>query len=213
MKKTFLILLGSVLLFSCTSKNETKEMKQENQVVKTIMDRRSVRAYQTEQIKQEQLDTILQCAINAPSALNKQSWEVRVIQNADLLARINQSFVDKAKGKELQGSASRAQEPGFSVYHGSPTLIIVAKDKSNAYSPVDCGLLAQNILLSAESMNIGTCVVGNMASILNDSDSKHFLEEIKMPETHEVVFGIAIGYKAETPDAKPRDANKIIYCK
>lgn len=213
MKKTFLILLGSVLLFSCTSKNETKEMKQENQVVKTIMDRRSVRAYQTEQIKQEQLDTILQCAINAPSALNKQSWEVRVIQNADLLARINQSFVDKAKGKELQGSASRAQEPGFSVYHGSPTLIIVAKDKSNAYSPVDCGLLAQNILLSAESMNIGTCVVGNMAGILNDPESKHFLEEIKMPETHDVVFGIAIGYKAETPDTKPRDANKIIYCK
>lgn len=212
-KKTFLILLGSVLLLACTSKNETKEMKEENQVVKTIMDRRSVRAYQAEQIRQDQLDTIMQCAINAPSALNKQSWEVRVIQNADLLARINQSFVDKAKGKELQGSAARAQEPGFSVFHGSPTLIIVAKDKNNHYSPIDCGLLAQNILLSAESMGIGTCVVGNMAGILNDPDSKHFLEEIKMPDTHEVAFGIAIGYKAENPEAKPRDASKIIYCK
>lgn len=188
-------------------------MKQENQVVKTIMDRRSVRAYQPEQIKQEQLDTILQCAINAPSALNKQSWEIRVIQNADLLARINQSFVEKAKGKNLQGSAARAQEPGFSVYHGSPTLIIVGKDKNNSYSAVDCGLLAQNILLSAESMNIGTCVVGNMASILNDSDSKSFLDEIQMPDTHEVAFGIAIGYKAESPDAKPRDESKIIYCR
>ena len=212
MKKIFFTLVCGILSIACaTSEKENQEMKQENQVVPTIMNRRSVRAYQPQQIDAAQLDTIMQCAINAPSALNKQSWEVRVIQNADLLARINSSFVEKAKGRSLQGSAARAQEPGFSVFHGSPTLIVVGKDKSNSYSAVDCGLLAQNILLSAESMNIGTCVVGNMASILNDPDSKAFLEEIQMPDTHEVVFGIAIGYKAESPEAKARDASKIVY--
>lgn len=155
----------------------------------------------------------MQCAINAPSALNRQSWEVRVIQNADLLSRINGSFVEKAKGKTLQGSAARAQEPGFSVFHGAPTLIVVAKDKSNPYSAVDCGLLAQNILLSAESMDIGTCVIGNTASILNDPDSKGFLEEMSMPETHDVVFGIAIGYKNERPEAKPRENGRVQFVK
>lgn len=214
MKKILLIVACGIFLSACaTQEKEKKEMKQENEVVKTIMERRSIRAYKSDQIKPEQLDTIIQCAINAPSALNKQSWEVRVIQNADLLARINNSFVEKAKGKTLQGSAARAQEPGFSVFHGSPTLIIVGKDKSNSYSAVDCGLLAQNILLSAQSMNIGTCVIGNMAGILNDPDAKHFLDEIKMPETHDVIFGIAIGYKAETPDAKERDQNKVVYIK
>lgn len=175
------------------------------------MSRRSIRSYKPEQITPEQLDTIVKCAINAPSALNKQSWEIRVIQSADLLSRINNSFVEKAKGKSLQGSAARAQEPGFSVFHGAPTLIIVGKDKSNPYSAVDCGLLAQNILLSAESMDIGTCTIGNMAGILNDPDSKDFLKEINMPDTHEVVFGIAVGYKNESPDAKPRDESKVQY--
>lgn len=214
MRKLLLVVACGVFITACVSpEKESEKMEQKNEVVETIMNRRSIRVYKPEQINQAQLDTIMLCAINAPSALNKQSWEVRVIQNADLLDRINKSFVEKAKGKTLQGSAARAQEPGFSVFHGSPTLIIVGKDKSNPYSAVDCGLFAQNVLLSAESMNIGTCVIGNMASILNDPDAKAFLEEIKMPDTHEVVFGIAIGYKGEFPDAKPRETGKVIYCK
>lgn len=216
MKKIFLAILACFMFVACEQSKKEQggtTMQEKNKVVETIMNRRSIRAYKPEQIKQEQLDTIMQCAINAPSALNKQSWEVRVVQNADLLSRINGSFVEKAKGKTLQGSAARAQEPGFSVFHGAPTLIVVAKDKSNPYSAVDCGLLAQNILLSAESMDMGTCVIGNTASILNDPDSKEFLEEMNMPDTHDVVFGIAIGYKNERPDAKPRENGRVQFVK
>lgn len=218
MKKISGIIVIALLfiLVACGESEKAKEVSMEskkNAVVEAIMNRRSIRAYKPEQIDQAQLDTIIQCGINAPSALNKQSWEVRVIQNADLLAAINNRFVEKAKGKTLQGSAAKAQEPGFSVFHGAPTLIIVARDKSNSYSAVDCGLFAQNILLSAQSMNIGTCVIGNMASILNDPGSKEFLEAMQMPDSYEVVFGIAIGYKNESPEAKPRDIAKVQYVK
>lgn len=218
MKKISGIIVVALLfiLVACGESEKAKEVSMEskkNAVVEAIMNRRSIRAYKPEQIDQAQLDTIIQCGINAPSALNKQSWEVRVIQNADLLAAINNRFVENAKGKTLQGSAAKAQEPGFSVFHGAPTLIIVARDKSNSYSAVDCGLFAQNILLSAQSMNIGTCVIGNMASILNDPGSKEFLEAMQMPDSYEVVFGIAIGYKNESPEAKPRDIAKVQYVK
>lgn len=216
MNRYLLIAITACLFLSACKNNKrerTNNMETTNKVVETILSRRSIRLYKPEQVKQEQLDTIIKCAINAPSALNKQSWEVRVILNRDLLNKINAYFVEKAKGKNLQGSAARAQEPGFDVFHGAPILIVVGKDKENPYSAVDCGLLAQNILLSAESMNIGTCVIGNTAGILNDPDSKDFLKEINMPETHEVAFGIAIGYKNELPDAKPRDENKVQYIK
>lgn len=218
MKKISGIIVIALLfiLVACGESEKAKEGSMEskkNAVVEAIMNRRSIRAYKPEQVDQAQLDTIIQCGINAPSALNKQSWEVRVIQNADLLAAINNRFVENAKGKTLQGSAAKAQEPGFSVFHGAPTLIIVARDKSNSYSAVDCGLFAQNILLSAQSMNIGTCVIGNMASILNDPGSKEFLEAMQMPDSYEVVFGIAIGYKNESPEAKPRDIAKVQYVK
>ncbi|MDR1591825.1 MAG: nitroreductase family protein, partial [Prevotellaceae bacterium] len=83
-------------------------MKQENTVINAILSRRSVRQYTAEQVTQEALDIIIQCAVYAPSALHLQSWQVRVVQNRDLLQRLNNSFVEYAKGKELKGSAARA---------------------------------------------------------------------------------------------------------
>lgn len=210
----------SLFLFVFTScnqpmKNVAKENTatdvKQNVVVENIMNRRSIRKFKPEQITELQLDTIIQCGINAPSALNKQSWEVRVIQNPELLNKINQTFVEDAKGKILQGSASRAQEPGFSVFHGAPTLIVVAKDRDNAYSAVDCGLFAENVLLSAESMNIGTCVVGSVSNVLNQT--RELRAALNLPETHDVVFGISVGYADESPQTKGRDASKVEYIK
>ena len=215
MKKVVFIAIALVSLMACKQENKSDatDMGNKNQTVEDIMDRRSIRAYKTDQIAQVQMDTIVQCAVNAPSALNKQSWEIRVVQNADLLKSINDKFVEDAKGKSLAGSASKAQEAGFSVFHNAPTLIVVARDKENPYSAADCGMLTQNILLSAESMNIGTCVIGSVAGVLNGDQSKGFREALDIPDSYEVLYGIAVGYKNETPDAKPRDINKVQYIK
>lgn len=218
MKILTVLTLSILMCMSCNQSTKETEaaIKPEaakNAVVENIMNRRSIRKYQPEQVSQAQLDTIIQCGINAPSALNKQSWEVRIVQNPELLHKINSIFVENAKGKSLQGSAARAQEEGFSVFHGAPTLIVVAKDKNNPYSAIDCGLFAQNILLSAESMNIGTCVVGNIAGIFNRPASKDLCEAIGLSDSYEVVFGIALGYKDEQPQAKARDTSKVKYIK
>jgi nitroreductase len=134
---------------------------------------------------------------------------VRVVQNRDLLQRLNNSFVEYAKGKELKGSAARAQEPDFSVFHHAPTLIIVAADRNNPYSAVDCGLLAENILLSAAALGLGTCIIGNMSAPLNAPGTEALRDELRLPNSHHVVFGIALGYKNEAPVAKTRDLSKV----
>lgn len=215
-----ILILASLFIFilSSCSQNDKKEAlttgditTSKNTIVENILNRRSVRKYKPAQVQQPQLDSIIKCGVHAPSALNKQSWEVRVIQNPELLTQINNAFIDDAKGKSLPGSASKAQEPGFSVFHNAPTLIVVAKDKDNPYGPVDCGLFTQNILLSAESMNIGTCVVGSVANILNSD--KRLKEAINLDDNHEVVLGIAMGYTDESPKVKDRDMNKVQYIK
>ncbi|MDR3326531.1 MAG: nitroreductase [Prevotellaceae bacterium] len=182
-----------------------------NKIIDSILSRRSVRKFRDAQIDNEILTTLLNCGIHAPSAMNKQPWAVRVVQNNEILNKINQDFVDWAKGKQLQGSAARASETDFSVFHHSPTLIVIAADTENHYSKGDCGALAQNISLAAESMNIGTCVIGNVAAVINRSE---YLKEIlQIPDTYEVVFGIAIGYKNEEPASKPRDESRVIFIK
>lgn len=192
--KNFLFLCLIAFVCACTPKQQQSSVPQPSKstvVYENIMNRRSVRVYKPEQVAKAQLDTIMQCAINAPSARNLQSWEVRVIQSADLLAQI------------------RALNPNFA--YGAPTVIVVAKDKNNASSDIDCGLLAQNIQLMAEAMNLGTVVLGRMSGIPQNPEAKDIMTMLDFPETHEVTFAIALGHKDESPDAKPRDPNKVKY--
>jgi nitroreductase len=178
-----------------------------NAIINNILARRSVRQFTEKQISDEILNTILNCGINAPSAMNKQPWAIRVVQNSKILYAINQEFINWAKGKQLQGSASHASEPNFSVFHHSPTLVVVAADVENHYSKGDCGMFAQNVMLAAESLGIGTCVIGNITAAIEHSE--HLKKALQIPENYEVMFGIAVGYKAESPDVKLKNKDKV----
>lgn len=216
MKKISFILaaLLAVFITSCETKQEEKmEVNKKDVVVDNIMNRRSIRSYKPEQVKDAELEQIIECGINAPSGLNKQSWEIRVIQNPDLIAEINNGFVKYAAGLQMEGSASNSQKPGFSVFHGAPTVILVASDGSQ-YSPVDCGLLGENILLSAEAMDIGTCVVGGVTEYLNTPEAKkNIVPKFKLSNGYKPLYCIVMGYPNESPKAKPRDKSKVEYIK
>lgn len=215
MQKNILIsfLVMSAVIFSSCNNADNKPVEQPESkadvVVNTILNRRSIRSYKPEQIEKSDLETILKCGINAPSALNKQTWELRAVQDSVLLQSINAGFVQDAMGKSMQGSARRSQEPGFSVFHGAPTVIFVAGLESDDFSQVNCGLLAQNILLSAEALDLGTCVIGSVASYLATGPAKENLAKLNLPEGYKVLFAISLGQKNESPDAKPRDESKV----
>lgn len=213
MNKITLILLLAMGIASCTGEKKAdqtlSEVSKQDVVIENILSRRSIRSYQPEQVKQEQLDLIMKCAINAPSAMNKQSWQVKVVQNQDLLKRMNQGFVEHTIKQNPDQDLSSFQDPKFSIYHNAPTVIFVAREKGNVMSEMDCGLLVQNILLSAEAMDVGTCVLGGLPRYLLEDEA--LLAELDLPETHELSIAIAIGYKNERPDAKPRDPGKVSY--
>jgi nitroreductase len=179
---------------SCTkpvSETLTPQPGKAQVVYENIMSRRSIRAYKPKQVSRAQVDTIIECAIHAPSAGNGQSWQVRVIQSPELMEKI------------------RAVNPDFS--YGAPTLIAIAKDKNSGISAADCGFFTQNILLMAEAMDLGTVVLGNMGGIPNNPDAKDVMAALDLPESHEIIFAVALGYKDEAPEARPRDSSKVKY--
>lgn len=212
MKRLLLSAITLCLLLSCTETPVQKvvyEGDQKAAIIDNILTRRAIRKYTDQQVSKEQLDTILKCAIFAPSALNKQPWEVRAIQNKQLLDEINQRFLNYAKGKEFQGSAARYREPGFSIFHNSPTLIVIARDKKNGYSMMDCGIQLQNILLSAHAIGLGTCPIGSLVPVLNLEENKDILELLNIPEGYEVAINVALGYADEQPIAKKRYGERV----
>ncbi len=212
MQRLLSVIIIITSIYSCNESSVKKDiipLSKSNVIVDNILTRRAIRKYTEEQVSKEKLDTILKCAIYAPSALNRQPWQVRAIQNKDLLDEINQRFLNYAQGKEFKGSASRYKEPGFSIFHNSPTLIVIARDVNIGTSTLDCGIMLQNILLSAHAIDLATCPIGSLVSVLNLPENRDILDRLEIPEGFEVVINVSLGYADEKPAVKKRDENRV----
>jgi len=212
MKKLLLIGAAFLGLISC---NEPKIEQtiysgtEKEAIINNILTRRAIRKYTNEQVSAGQLDTIMKAAIYAPSTLNKQSWEIRVIQNPAIIAEINNRFLAFAQGKEFQGSAARYREPGFSISHHAPTLIVMASEKMSTHAKLDVGISLENILLSAHALGLGTCPLGTLVPVLNRPENADILKLLNIPDDYEVTINIALGYPAESPEAPIRYSDKV----
>lgn len=211
MNKFLLSLVFLLIITSCQQQPQqiVYSASQEEAILDNMITRRSIRKYTNQQVAKEDLYKIMKSAMYAPSANNKQPWQVRVIQNQDILEEINRRFIDWAKGRTLNGHTGRYNEPNFSIIHGAPSLVIIARDKNNPYSAMDCGILLQNILLSAHALNLGTCPLGAMAPSMNVEENKDLLQLLNIPEGYEVAVNVALGYPDEQPQVPKRYAEQL----
>ncbi len=176
----------------------------EDAVIETIMARRSVRAYTDEIVPRETVAKILECGINAPSAMNNQSWEIRVVDNAE--------FITAVSDLAVAGNPRFADRPGFkNMFNGATTLIFVAKQDDFRYAEVDCGLLGENICIAAQAMGLGTCIMAGPLMVFNTPEGAEYLAKLNLPEGYSLSFCVGLGYPDESPEARPRDAGKIQY--
>ena len=111
-------------------------------VQEVIMSRRSIRKYKSVTGGRDTLQQILQAGINAPNGMNKQSWEVRVVDNPITVQSFKDAVIQANPGNKMAGGCFR----------GAPVLVFIANDSAYDCSPIDCGLLAENMILYAWSM-------------------------------------------------------------
>lgn len=174
-----------------------------NTVIENILSRRSIRKYLPQAVNRDTMQVILNCGINAPNGQNKQSWEVRVVDNPDFINGLTEIY--KKENPQV------ANDPGFkNMFRNAPTVVFIANDGAYDFSQVDCGLLAGNMMLSAWSMGIGSCCLGGPARFMTTSPAAaEYLKKLDFPEGYKLLFCIAFGYPDETPAAKPRNAAKV----
>jgi nitroreductase len=180
-----------------------------NGTIKTIMERRSIRAYKPDQIKEEELNTILEAAKFAPSAINEQPWHFTVIQKKDVLDRINKACKDMFIKSDNKIFAERAKDENFSVFYNAPTFIIVSGTEKAVAPQVDCALALENMFLAAASMNIGSCWIHAVHSLFNTEEGRTLRTEFNIPEDHAVYCAGAFGYKAMEASPAPRKENTV----
>ncbi len=181
----------------CTVKEVKSDYCKEkcNAAVDNMMSRRSIRKYKDQAVDRELLKQIMLCGINAPNGQNKQSWEVRVVDNKALQDEI----------KALEGGERIAK-----CFYNAPVWVFIARDNGYDFSTIDCGLLSENIMLAAHSMGVGSVCLGSPVRFVFDSpDKEKILDKLGFSDGYELCICIALGYPDETPAAKPRDIKKV----
>lgn len=197
--KTIIAGLCLVSAISCTQTADKTCCQQKNGTIETIMSRRSIRNYKQVPVGRDTLDKIMECGINAPSGMNKQSWEVRVVDNPEVMQKIQDAMA--AANPEVKPEMVKG------CFRNAPVMVFIANDPAYDFSPIDCGLLSQNIMLSAWSMGVGSVCLGSPVRFLYNSPEA--MAMLGFSEGYRPIICIGLGYANESPDAKPRDFNKV----
>lgn len=148
-----------------------------NPTMTSILNRRSIRKYKKEPVKMSELATIMEAALQAPTRRNMQSCDIVMVTDKKVLGEMNEGF--KGYSNE-HGSSYDLSADHYSVYYNAPAFAFVVGDTTNKWRYVDGGIIVENMALAAESMGLGSCIIG-----------------------------LALGDPDEAPDAKPRDGSKV----
>lgn len=203
--KTFNILSAAILLLvasACCQNQAQSSGNNSDAVIENIMARRSIRKYKPTPVGRDTMNVILECGINAPNGQNRQSWEVRVVDSPALMDEIKEAMAQGHPDMELKAVKG--------CFRDAPVMVFIARDPSYDFSAYDCGLLAENMMLSAWSLGVGSICLGSPVRFLTDNDAcRPVLEKLGFSAGYELCLCVGFGYADEAPAAKPRNPEKV----
>ena len=182
------------------------ESQKKSGVIDAIEARRSIRAYKDTPVEHEKLQLLAECGVNAPSAMNKQEWELRIVDSKEWIDGCTAVYLKAIEGTD---KAKYMLTPTFkNIFRNAPAVIFVAAP-DGLFSGVNLGMLGQNIMLAATELGLGTCCLGSVQMIFAEPVMAEYLSSLEFSEGYKLCYALAVGYPDESPEAKPRDMSKI----
>ncbi|MDF1531184.1 MAG: nitroreductase family protein [Methanosarcinales archaeon] len=184
------------------------------EVIETIRTRRCVREYKDDSIPDEDIEFLIDCARYAPSGFNIQPWSFLVVTNKEVKRNISErgkkSMIPlleaiEHKTDKVQNFLTFLKTDGTDMFYNAPALVIILGNENAMTIDYDCAMAAQNMMLAAHSMGIGSCWIGGIQPALMDSG---FLKELGAPDRYKAVAPLIFGYpKGENavPEKKKPD--------
>jgi len=178
-----------------------------NDVIKTIIERKTIRRYRAEQITEQELDAILEAGLYAPNAGGRQGTVIVASQDAALnieLGKINKSMMSavlKQAGMSIQMGTVSAEQPSIiddenikSAFYHAPTVLTIFAPKDNYNFIGDAFVAAQNISLAAYSLGIGSCIIGRAIETFTTERGQEIQKTWGIDGAYEAKVHIVLGY-------------------
>ncbi len=199
------------------------------EVMDAIKHRRSIRKYREKAVPEKVVKQIIEAGRYAPSSHNSQPWRFIVVTDKKVIRELSDLikawFKNKVKlgafasffSKRLKQTINAAEKRVFTdkdlFFYDAPCLVLIYSKKGRFHAQ-DCALAAQNMMLEAYSLGIGSCWVGFADVVL--SRSRKTRSELGVPNKHKLMATLIFGYPEKFPSAPmPRkdEANVIKWVK
>lgn len=170
-----------------------------NETMNTLLSRRSYRAYKPEQVRDEDLNAVLEAGKYAPSGSGKQSPLFVVVQ-------------DEATRQQLAAmNAAVMGKTDTDPYYGAPTFILVFGDSERSTGFEDACLALGNMFNAAASLGLASCWIHREKEMFATDAGKALMTQWGVPSTYFGVGSCILGYAAEEAAAPaPRKAGYVI---
>lgn len=179
------------------------------ETLNAILDRRSVRSYQSKQIPEEDLNKILDAALMGPTAMNRQAWHFTVVQDASFLDRLVEI---NAKGAVLAGL--EAPEEGSHNFYHAPTAVLLSYETDDGNAGLNCGAAVENMLLAARSLGIASVFLGSLGFLFTTEEAEELKKQCGIPENYSYCCAVALGYPSEDwPEVPERNRDVFTFIK
>lgn len=173
-----------------------------NETIKTLLNRRSIRKFKPEQIKDEELNAVLEAGKYAPSGMNHQSALFIAVQDKKVIAKL--SKMNAAVMGRTEGDP----------YYGAPTIILVLADRNKTTHMEDGCLALGNMFNAAYSLGLGSCWIHRTREMFESEEGKELLKEWGVKGDYKGIGSCILGYPAcEHPQAARRKDNFVVLVK
>jgi len=189
-----------------------------SEINKILIKRRTIRKYKREQISQEELNEILEVGLHAPNAGGGQSAIFVACQNTQLneelgkISRSVENITNVKMGRVSSEQPSIVDDDSIkSGFYGAPTVITIFAKKDNYNQTGDCFVAAENMIIAAWVLGIGSCIVGRAYITFATERGKEIQREWGISDEYEAKLHVTLGYpEGNMPTYKPRKEGRIV---
>lgn len=182
-----------------------------NEVIKTILERRSVRKYEDKPVSREDLELIVKCGQYAATGMGVQPWHFTVVTDRAVLTKLSDAnaAIMLADPNTPPPVLEMVKSGQFDTYRGAPCAVLVSGADSKQNTIADCANATENMAIAAKALGLDSCYLASFQVCLNAPTGGPLKAELGIPEGYIPNFALAIGYGAEKPEAAPRKEGAV----
>ena len=182
-----------------------------NEVMKAILERRSIRKYKPDSLARADIETILSAGINAPNGADTEPWHFTILLDKKTIDDLDDKARSAMRDSGIERIMVMGNNPNYKIFFHAPVVIIISGEKilrkpgTHLSALADCSAAIQNMQLAAHSLGLGTCWVGLIRYLFSKDESF-------APEGYQPLFALTLGYPANPPTvihSRPRREGTI----